>query len=208
MKNAIALIVVAGLAAAASAQDFEISVVAPVEVAPGATYTVELWGSVSGAPWVQGTSAMSGFGIDAVATAGAAGVGSITGSNIAGWASGFGTNGTIQGANLVGTSGGQLANLFGFLNPNINMSNPILLFSFDVTVANGFFGTITYSAANPNVNGGLSFYPVSTDGASIIAPNNAGTTLTLLSASTRIIPAPASLALLGLGGMVAGRRRR
>ena len=207
MKTAFALAAVAGIAVAATAQDFEIYMVAPAEVAMGASYTVEVWGSVSGGTWVQGTSAMAGFGIDAIATDGAAGVASNGGSVIATWAAGFGTNGTVSGANLLGTSGGQLANLFGILNPTINKNNPIMLFTFNVTLDGAFAGSVTYTPANPNPNGGLSYYPLSTDGASVIAPNDAGTTLTLTGATTRVIPAPASLALLGLGGLVARRRR-
>lgn len=207
MKTVFALAAVAGIAAAATAQDFEIYMVAPAEVAQGATYTVEVWGSVSGGSWVQGTSAFAGFGIDAIATAGGEGVSSITTSTIATWAAGFGQNGVVNGDDLVGTSGGQLANLFGFLNPSINMGNPLMLFSFQVTLDAGFAGSVTYTPANPNPNGGLSYYPLSTDGASVIAPNDAGTTLTLTGATTRVIPAPASLALLGLGGLVARRRR-
>ncbi|GAB4384691.1 MAG: hypothetical protein Kow0022_08020 [Phycisphaerales bacterium] len=207
MKTAFALAAVAGIAVAATAQDFEIYMVAPATANPGDTYTVEVWGSISGGAWVDGTSAVAGFGIDAVAADGAAGVASIGNQVFEAWASGFATPGTVSGADLVGSSGGQLANLFGFLNPSIDMSNPIRLFTFDVTVADGFAGTITYTPANPNPNGGLSFYPVSTDGASIIAPNDQGTTLTLTGASTTVVPAPASLALLGLGGLVARRRR-
>lgn len=206
MKNAVALVVVAGLAAAASAQDFEISMVAPESVGFGATYTVEVWGSVSGGSWVTGTSAIAGFGIDAIATDGASLVTNNAGSVIEGWAAGFGTDGTVIGADLVNTSGGQLANLFDFLNPNIDLSNPIRLFTFDVTVGNAA-GSVTYTPANPNINGALSYYPLSNDGASVIAPNDAGTTLSLVGATTRIVPAPASLALLGLGGLVARRRR-
>jgi len=204
MKNGIAIAVVAGLAAAASAQDMTISLVAPASVGLGETYTVEVWGSVSGGSWVQGTSAMAGFGIG-VTTNDDALVASITSSTIASWAQGFGTNGTVVGADLLGTSGGQIANVFN-LNPGINMSNPIMLFTFDVT-AGGVAGTVTYSPSNPNPNGALSYYPVSTNGASVIAPNTAGTNLILTGASTQIVPAPASLALLGLGGLAARRRR-
>jgi MYXO-CTERM domain-containing protein len=206
MKNAIAIAVVAGLAAAASAQDFEISMVAPESVATNSTYTVEVWGTVSGGSWVDGVSAMAGFGIDAIATEGASLVTANGGSVLSGWASGFGTDGTVNGADLEGTSGGQLANLFGILNPGIDMNNPILLFTFDVSVG-AAGGSVTYTPANPNVNGGLSYYPDSEDGASVIAPNDSGTTLSLVGATTRVVPAPASLALLGLGGLVARRRR-
>lgn len=204
MKNAIALAVVAGLAAAATAQDMTISMVAPESVNTGETYTVELWGSVSGGNWVQGTSAMAGFGIGATTDDDAL-VASITSSTIADWALGFGTNGTVVGADLMGTSGGQIANVFN-LNPGIDLSNPILLFTFDVT-AGDTAGTVTYTPSDPNPNGALSYYPVSTAGASVIAPNTAGTNLILTGASTRIVPAPASLALIGLGGLVARRRR-
>ena len=204
MKNAFAIAVVAGLAAAASAQDMTISMVAPASVAQNSTYTVEVWGSVSGGNWVQGTSAMAGFGIGATTNDDGL-VASITTSTIAGWAQGFGTNGTVVGADLLGTSGGQIANVFN-LNPGINLSNPIMLFTFDVTVGAGV-GTVTYSPSNPNPNGALSYYPVSTNGASVIAPNTAGTNLILTGASTQIVPAPASLALLGLGGLAARRRR-
>ncbi|RMH09887.1 MAG: hypothetical protein D6695_12380 [Planctomycetota bacterium] len=206
MKNTLAIVAIAGIAAAATASDFEIYMVAPATANPGDTYTVEVWGSVSGGQWVDGVSAMAGFGIDAIATAGASGVAANGGSVIADWAASFGTDGTVVGADLIGTSGGQLANVFN-LNPNIDMSNPIMLFTFDVTVDAGFVGDITYTPANPNPNGGLAYYPVSTEGASVIAPNDDGTTLTLTGATTSIIPAPASLALLGLGGLVARRRR-
>ncbi len=202
MKNVFAIAAVAALAGAATAQDFTITAMAPTEVNPGETYTVQFWGAVSGASFVDGVSAIAGFGVDAMGSGSVAGV---TTATIADWALGFGVPGTVNGANVEGISGGQLANLFGILNPGIDMSNPILLFSIDVTA--GASGSITYAAGNPNVNGGLSFYPDNEDGASIVAPNDAGTTLSFISATTNIIPAPASIALLGLGGLVARRRR-
>ena len=202
MKNVFAIAAVAALAGAATAQDFTITAVAPAAVNPGETYTVEFWGAVSGADFVDGFSAMAGFGVDAL---GSGSVASVTEATIADWAAGFGVPGTVNGANVEGISGGQLANLFGILNPAIDLSNPIMMFTIEVTA--GASGSITYVAGNPNVNGGLSFYPDSQDGASIIAPNDAGTTLSMVSATTTIIPAPASIALLGLGGLVARRRR-
>ncbi|RMH09885.1 MAG: hypothetical protein D6695_12370 [Planctomycetota bacterium] len=201
MKSVFAITAVAGLAGAALAQDFVIAASAPAAVNPGETYTVEFWGSVSGAPFVDGVSAIAGFGVDAL---GSGSVASVTDANIAAWAAGFGVSGVVMGSDVVGISGGQLANIFN-LNPGIDLSNPILLFSIDVTA--GASGSITYVAGNPNVNGGLAFYPDSTQGASVVAPNDAGTTLTFIEATTTIIPAPASLALLGLGGLVARRRR-
>lgn len=201
MKNVFALAVVAGLAGAAVAQDFTIAATAPATVNPGESYTVEFWGSVSGGSWVDGVSAMAGFGVDAQ---GSGSVASHSTANIAAWAAGFGVAGVSSGASVLGISGGQLANVFN-LNPGIDMSNPILLFTVDVTA--GASGSIVYVAGNPNPNGGLSYYPVSTSGASVVAPNNAGTTLTYVAATTQIVPAPASIALLGLGGLVARRRR-
>lgn len=201
MKNVFAIAAVAALAGAATAQDFTITAMAPASVNPGETYTVDFWGAVDGG-FVDGTSAIAGFGVDAMGSGSVAGV---TAANIAGWAAGFGVAGTVNGANVEGISGGQLANLFGILNPGIDLSNPILLFSIDVTA--GASGSVTYVAGNPNVNGGLSFYPDNEDGASIVAPNDSGTTLTMVSATTSIVPAPASIALLGLGGLVARRRR-
>ena len=202
MKSVFAIAAVAGLAGAAMAQDFTIYAVAPAQVNPGDTYSVEFWGSIEGGSFVAGTSAVAGFGVDAMGSGNVAGVST---AHIGAWAAGFGVAGTVNGASVEGISGGQLANLFGILNPTINMNNPIMLFSIDVTAGAG--GTITYVAGNPNPNGGLSYYPVSTDGASVVAPNDAGTTLTFVAATTQVVPAPASLALLGLGGLVARRRR-
>ncbi len=44
----------------------------------------------------------------------------------------FASNGSVVGADVIDTSGGQPAILFGLLNPNINISNQILLLSFDL----------------------------------------------------------------------------
>lgn len=199
--------IVAAAASTAAAQDFHIWLNAPNSVLAGDTYTIEVWGSVAGGSWVQGTSAIAGFGIDILNVEGAGIISALGPTVISPWAAGFGTNGTIVGADVIDTSGGQLANLFGFLNPNINMSNPIMLFKFDVTTMFGTSGWITYTPGNPNPNGGLSYYVISTDGASVIAPNDPGTTLTFAGIETFVVPTPATLALLALGGLFISRRR-
>ncbi len=203
----LACVIVAVAASTAAAQDFQIWLNAPNSVMAGDTYTIEVWGGVSGGSWVTGTSAIAGFGVDVLNLGGADLIGLLGPTVIAPWAAGFGSNGIIVGADVVETSGGQLANLFGFLNPNINMSNPIMLFSIDVTTQVGTTGWITYAPGNPNPNGGLSYYVISTDGASVIAPNDPGTTLTFAGIETLVIPAPATLVLLALGGLCASRRR-
>lgn len=210
MKGAWAVAVAAvatGGGSLASAQDFDIYLMMPQWVIGGESFTVEVWGQISGGTWVDDTSAMAGFGVDVLNTGGAMFVNSIGGSVIAPWAAGFGTDGTISGIDLVGTSGGQLANLFGILNPGIDMSNPILLFTFDVHTLAGPQGLLTYTPGNPNPNGGLSFYPISTDGASVIAPNDVGTTLTFYGATIWVVPEPSTLALLAVGGAIMLRRR-
>jgi hypothetical protein len=194
------------LASPALGQVFTIWADAPEAVNPGETYTVEFWGRVEGDPWVDGISAMAGFGINAIATQGAGLVVVNHGSVIAEWAAGFGTNGTVVGSDLFDTSGGQLAALFGGFPPP-DPSNPILLFTFDVTVGD-LAGSVTYTPDGPNVNGGLSFYPDGQDGYTIIAPNDPGTTLVLVGATTRIVPVPATLGAFGFAGFAVCRRRR
>jgi hypothetical protein len=201
----LALAVVA-IASPAWGQVFTIWAEAPETVNPGETYTVEFWGAVEGDPWVDGTSAIAGFGISAIATEGSGLVVTNHGSVISNWAAGFGTNGTVVGSDLFDTSGGQLAALFGGFPPP-DPSNPILLFTFDVTVGD-LAGAVTYTPDGPNVNGGLSFYPDGQDGYTIIAPNDPGTTLVLVGATTRVVPAPATLGLVFAGLWRPGRRRR
>ncbi len=198
------VLMLAALASPAMGQVFTIWAETPETVNPGETYTVEFWGSVEGDPWVDGISAIAGFGISAIATEGGSLVVINHGSVISDWAAGFGTNGTVVGSDLFDTSGGQLAAIFGGLPPP-DPTNPILLFTFDVTVGN-LAGSVTYTPDGPNVNGGLSFYPDGQDGYSIIAPNDPGTTLVLIGATTQVVPGPATLLALGLAGFAASRR--
>ncbi len=204
----VAMAAVGTAAGAGWAQDFEIYLVAPSQVVGpgGTTYTVEVWGQVSGGGWIDGSSAMAVFGIDIIATGGRALVSDVS-SALDGSPIVLYENGVPVGPDLVGVRGGQLANLFGFLNPNIDLSNPIRLFSFEVTVT-GEYGLIEYTPMNPAAIGGLSFYPDSTQSESIIAPNDAGTTLTLTGVQTWInVPGPGTVALLATAMLFVPRRR-
>ncbi len=84
--------------------------------------------------------------------------------------------------------------------------NPILLFT--VLATAGLEGTMTFTPANPNINGGLSFYPVDTDGASIIGPNDAGTSLVVLGATVLIVPGPGVAVGSVLGLALMARKKR
>jgi hypothetical protein len=168
------------------------------------TYTLEIWGRIESPAFITGDSAIAGFGIDIRNTAGRNQIDSISNIQIADWAAGFGTDGIIQIIDLLNTSGGQLANLWGILNPNIDMRNPIPLFTFDFTTASGPVTNLEFTPADPNANGGLSFYPDNEDGASIVTPNDADSSLTL-TPWTYQVPGPVSAAPLFLLAM--SRRR-
>ncbi len=189
------------LASTAWGQVFTIWAEAPEAVNPGETYTVEFWGSVEGDPWVDGVSALAGFGVDAL---GSGPVASVTTATIADWASDFGMEGQVTGIDVLAISGGQYSLIV--FQPDFNWDNPSILFTIEVAASNAP-GLITYVPGNPNVNGGLSFYPDSQDSASIAAPNDSGTMLVLIGATTQIVPAPATLGLVFAGLFGSGRRR-
>lgn len=167
------------------------------------TIRLEVWGQFESPAFIPGTSAMAGFGIDIENTLGGGEV-SVSNVQIGGWAAAFGQTGQIDGSDITGVSGGQLANLFGILNPGIDTSNPIRLFTFDVEIDTP--SAIHFQPVNPNINGGLSFYPDSTDGASIVAPNDPDSSLTLNGWSW-VAPTPSGLGVFVLAGGLVRRRR-
>jgi hypothetical protein len=197
------------VAASASAQDIHngtISIVGPNEyIDHYNTYTLEVWGQWDSPEFIEGVSAMAGFGFDIVQTVGQEQIVSVGNLQYAPWAAAFGNVPAIVGNDMLGISSGQLANLFGFLNPDIDLSNPILLFTFEITTGEEHVWNIEFTPTNPNANGGLSFYPDNEDGASIIAPNDADTSLTMNSWAY-FIPSPGSVVPLLL--LAAVRRRR
>ena len=186
-------------------QVFTIWTEAPATVERGGTYTVEFWAMIEGLPFIQGQSAIAGFGIGGFATDGRERVVTNHGTVFPNWV-GFRTYGTVDGPDVIGVSGGQLANLFG-APPWADQSNPIMLFQFDVTVGD-ILGGVTYTPGDPHPLGGLSFYPHVNDGFSIVAPNNPGTSLVFVGATTNVIPGPGAVSVLLLAGLTGFRRKR
>jgi MYXO-CTERM domain-containing protein len=86
---------------------------------------------------------------------------------------------------------------------NFDANNPALGYAFTFVVGAGQTYNINFDAPTNRINS----YRVYTN-----ATNTTGTpkdiTFDATDGATVVIPAPASLALLGLGGLVAGRRRR
>ena len=196
MKNAIALIAVAGMATIASAgADFSLSIVAPTEVAEGATFTVDVLGDASvGTHMLGGSFSMS---------SGSALISNMTWANAA-WSS-FNTDGGYAGnGNYNAVVFGQIVipGIPGFDTPHAGSVLGSRIGSFQVTLGAGT-GSIEFA-----LNGGSPFsLETITQGVSGSNQSSQGN-LSLNGATVRVTPAPSAMALLGLGGLVAGRRRR
>ncbi|MBL4697454.1 MAG: PEP-CTERM sorting domain-containing protein [Phycisphaerales bacterium] len=202
MKKASLLIALAGLTAAAAAQDFSLSIAgAPttIDATNGATITIDIIGdSTHGEVMMGGRFSMiSGSGL----------ISNMTWTP-APW-SAFNTDGGYAGNgdyNEVAfgqishqgpqTAGSQLGMAIG---------------SFQIQIAAGSFGVIDLE-----ILGGLpfaletAFWPFDgfpTGGAVDVRDSSNGT-LILNGASINVVPAPSALALLGLSGLAASRRRR
>ena len=206
MKKAIALFLVAGAASLASAAGNVVVTGVPsaASTGPGGSVTVDLYADWSG---VTGGLALSGFKFDVIGNANGALAGV---ANSANFANGV-NNGIVSGANLLDFAGGQLPPGLG----GTYDTNPAYLGSVTFTDA----GT---AASNYTVTLSITDY-VAPAGALGVYIGSTGTqsrsSLTLNTGNNHtvsfdigsfdvIIPTPASMALLGLGGLVAGRRRR
>jgi len=194
MKNALTLIAIAGMASAASAQNFSLSIVAPTEVAEGAIFTIEVIGDADvGTHMLGGSFSM---------TSGSGLIASMAWTP-AGW-SAFNTDGGYAG------NGDYNPVVFGqlvipgvppFDVPAAGSELGEAIGSFQVTLGAGagvidfvLVGESPFSLETIDANGG--------------GGNSSNGNLTLNGASVTVTPAPSALALLGLGGIAAGRRRR
>ncbi len=174
---------------------------------PNSTYTLEVWGRWDSPAFIQDESAMAGFRFNIFNTVGRDQVDYMSNVQVSGWAAGFGASaGEILIVDVLGVRGGQLANLFGILNPDINLNNPIPLFTFDITTANVPVTDIEFTPSVSDPDGGLLFYPDILDGATISAPDDPDTTLTITPWAYQI-PNPMSTTPLFLLAMARRRHR-
>ncbi|MDX9911265.1 MAG: PEP-CTERM sorting domain-containing protein [Phycisphaerales bacterium] len=219
MTKAFAVLAVAGLAAAASAQSGIITITTDAggPVAPGTIVNVVVNVGYTGVTGGTGVAALRG----AVTLPGADSVGgTVENSNEAiqavlpsdlAWTNGrrpgqfsqasFGQTGyRLTGANDSGAgvfAGGQLSFDAAFVAVSgLPTNNNIDIFKFSFTRNSGGVVDLGFIVANIGVytNGGPS--------------NQSFTAAQVNGASVTFTPAPSSVALLGLGGLVAGRRRR
>lgn len=106
------------------------------------------------------------------------------------------------------TNFGQLPKVLpgGIPNPSFDAANPLVVFEMD-SIAGSFGRTITISSTWTRLGTPASneFKVFTTETGTNKKPTSEATRM---DATVEIIPAPSSIALLGLGGLVAGRRRR
>ncbi len=206
MRNTAILLAAAGLASAAGAQTGSLSLSVSggtVDTTGGAaTFTLAVWGDAGFGDAIAG----GGFSLSAV---GGAGIVTDMTTSVPDWAAlGFQDNGHGGDGNYNGVIFGQL--IFPPFIPAAAESmlgnGPVLVASFSVTVAADSAGVIDWS-----IGGGVGPFIMeiyTDDGASGSFTQLTEADITFGGASIMIFPAPSSVALLGLGGLVAGRRRR
>ena len=203
MKSTLTLVAVAGLASAAAAQSGSLSIVASASTVfttgAAASVTLAVYGDADFGTAISG----GGFALNA---AGGAGI-----------VSGMSATGTAWGAlghmDLGDAGDGNYNGLvFGqFIFPpalpahadSLLGNGPVLLGTFNVSIEADSAGMIDWSTAGGVGDFTLEVFDVQTGSfTALIAEVSHG------AASVNVVPAPSAMALLGLGGIVAGRRRR
>ncbi len=213
MKNAIALAAVAGIATAAAAQSGSLSIVASsntIDSTLTTSFTLSVYGDASVGTHITGAA------FNMVASGGGMVTNMVADAGVATWGGlGFEDQGHTGGGNT-GLVMGQIVFL-PFIQPDAASAlgnGPVLLGTFAVTIAADSVGVIDWSTA-----GGIGTFALEViDVNSNPGGSPPGTYSPLGGAgdsafdfggvSVNIVPAPSAMAVLGLGGLVAGRRRR
>ncbi len=194
MRNVCALLALAGTAAIASAQyTMHWYWTGPATLDPGnPTGTYTLWAQMGGSPIVGYAGSI--FDINAGCKTCDGFISNGKGNPALGALSN--ANGTqIDAENIVMADTFQLP---PFFNPNFDPSNPMWVYTLDITATSFNGGTFTLTTLN-HLN--HSIYVDQFGTSKEATPTIDGLRITC-------VPTPASLGLIGLGGLVAARRRR
>jgi hypothetical protein len=210
MKKTVVMAAVAGVASAAAAQTATLSIV-PSQAVVDSTMTTSITLSVFAD--ADFATHVTGAAFTMNATGGAGVVGGMTQSSVAAWgALGQDDFGDAGDGNHAGTIMGQIVFL-PFIQPDaasILGSGPVLIGTFTVDIVADSEGIVNWSAgAIANTEFMIELIDVNANP----GQNPPGETFKILDpqvigATVEVIPTPSSIALLGLGGLVAGRRRR
>jgi MYXO-CTERM domain-containing protein len=195
MKNAVALIAVAGIASVAAAQNFSLSMTPSVSsTVEGGSFTVTVFGDADTGSHLLGGA----FGLSSDSAL----IDSMSWTNAA-W-SAFNTDGGYAGnGNYNEVIFGQLV-IPGIFPPAPGSELGSAIGSFQVNLAGSGTGIIDFQL----VASAGDFSLQSVDSVSGALADDSQGQLSLGSARVTVTPAPSALALLGLGGLAAGRRRR
>lgn len=195
MKS-IALMAVAGLATVASAQSLNVNLSwDSTSIGFGDTATATVSASFEGQP---AGAYLSSANFDLIASAALGTVGNVGAVSWNNAGLGFDGQGVASGADIVGINASQFS-----LIPPITAGSPIVIMTFEFT-AGEEAGVVDYSSATA---AGAPFSFSVTGGAFSDQPVSYGDDA-FSAQSLTVVPAPSAMALLGLGGLVAGRRRR
>lgn len=200
MKNAIALAAVAGLATAASAQSWSLSISgapASIDTTVTTVFTVDIIANADFGTHVSGGS----FELDS--TGADAAVVNVTASAAMWAAVGENDRGYLGNGDHAGLVFGQV--IFPpFFPPSADSALPgAIVGSLVIEVLAGSEGILNLNlAADGQSPFGLEIWNEGDGAFNNTAAGSYG------SASVNLVPAPSAMALLGLGGLVAGRRRR
>ena len=192
MKKAFALVAVAGVAAAATAQSIEIDVANPT-LAPGESTTVTL-----SAGYGAGDYAVAGIATDFISSVGSDGWSDV--ALIAPMDGPGTTAGAPSGTGVDGIIAGQLN--FPIAGIYADDSNPIAFWSATYTAP-----AVVADAFTVDLSTDTSRFDVYVERGAALSESRLGD-LREGQGAINVVPAPASLALLGLGGLAAARRRR
>ncbi|MGV6815377.1 MAG: PEP-CTERM sorting domain-containing protein [Phycisphaerales bacterium] len=199
MKNALTLIAVAGIASVASAQNFSLSISgAPATVAEGAVFSFDVIGDADIGTHMLG----GGF----TMTSGSALIANMTWTP-ASWSQFNTDDGYAGGGDYGQITFGQLVipGVPPFDQPAPGSELGSAIGTFQVTLVGAGSGVIDFA-----LNAISPFSLETIDPATGAGDNSSNGQLALNGASIQVgtVPAPSALALLGLGGLAAGRRRR